>query len=541
MNNIFDIIIKKGTVYDGVGSEPYVADIGITGEKIALIEKETDNVSHLQKALGKKTIDATDLIVAPGFIDTHGHSEFSLLADPRAEGKICQGITTEINGNCGLSAAPLFGDALHRREADLDEYDISERWSTFREYFAMLERRIPALNCATLTGHGNLRACAAGYKDRKLTASERTIMHNLLADSLRDGSIGMSSGLIYPPGIYADTEELIELCKIMADANKSCTCVYASHMRSEGDRLIESIAETIKISEESGVRVHISHLKTSGRRNWHKIASALSIIESAIDGGIHLTADTYPYIYASTDLDTVLPSWTYEGGVEEEMRRLQSPEMQFRIKEEILSQHPEPESWEGIVITSVVTEKNKWMEGKHISYIASHSRTDPVETLIRILIDERLRVGALFLSMSEDNLVTILARSYVMIGTDSSARCFGGITRRGKPHPRGFGSLPRFLGKYGSDVTRLGMSEAIKKITSLPAVTFGLVERGIIRQGAYADITIFDPRKIIDKATYDEPFARPEGIISVIVNGTPALWEGEITGMRAGKILRSGR
>jgi N-acyl-D-aspartate/D-glutamate deacylase len=541
MSKHFDILIKNGIVHDGTGSEPYEADIGIIGDRISCIGKKSGIGSHKQQRKGIKTIDAHDLIVAPGFIDTHGHSEFTLLADPRAEGKISQGITTEINGNCGLSAAPLFGEALQQREGDLNEWDIRERWSTFTEYFALLDRRHVALNYSTLTGHGNLRACVAGYQEKKLSDSESRAMHTLLKESVSEGSIGMSTGLIYPPGIYADTEELIDLCKSLKHIDTNRSGIYTSHMRSEGDRLIESIGETIRIAKESGIRVHISHIKTSGERNWNKLDHALSAIEAARDEGFEITCDRYPYTAASTDLDTVLPSWTYEGGAEQEIRRLQNPDVQYRIKEEILSGHPEQGYWENIFLTSVTTEKNRWMEGKNVAYIARHERCEPVDLLLRILIDEKLRVGAIFSSMNEKNLRKILSLPYVMIGTDSSARSFDGLTQRGKPHPRGFGSFPRFLGRYVRDTFRMDMAEAIRKITLLPAMTFGIDKRGILRQGAYADIVILDSQKVLDKATFEEPFVKPEGIHSVIVNGVPAVWEGEMTGLRAGRILRHGR
>jgi N-acyl-D-amino-acid deacylase len=312
-------------------------------------------------------------------------------------------------------------------------------------------------------------------------------------------------------------------------------------MRSEGDRLIESIGETIRIARESGIRVHISHIKTSGERNWNKLDHALSLIEGAGDAGIKMTCDRYPYTAASTDLDTVLPSWTYDGGVEEEIRRLKNPDTQYRIKEEILSDHPEQGYWKNIFVTSVMTEKNRWMEGKTIACISGHERCEPVDMVFRILVDEQLRVGAIFSSMNEANLRRILSLPYVMIGTDSSARSFDGLTQRGRPHPRGFGSFPRFLGRYVRDIFRMDMAEAIRKITLLPAITFGIGERGILKQGAYADIVIFDSQKVLDKATFEEPFLKPEGIHSVIVNGVPAIWEGKSTGLRAGRILRHGK
>ena len=565
MKEKIDIFIKDGILFDGTGAVPFEGDIGISGDRIAFIDKKAPGSRRRSKISAGKTIEARDMTVTPGFIDTHAHSDFTLLADPRAEGKLCQGITTEINGNCGLSAAPLFGDALKQREEDLREYGIKERWASFREYFELLEKRTMALNFMTLTGHGNLRACTAGYQDRKLTAAEKKEMAVLLRQAIRQGAMGLSTGLIYPPGIYSDTEELIELCKVLSQYNQKSNTIksphppfskggqggitgkirkygiYTTHMRSEGDRLLESIAEAIQIGRESGISVHISHIKTSGEKNWHKIDGAISMIEKALKEGIHISCDRYPYTASSTDLDTVLPKWVYEGGAEAELRKLKSREIREKIQRELHDAFPEKRLWESISLSSVSSRKNKWMEGKTIAYIASRRGSDPVDLLLSILIEERLRIGAIFSSMSEANLQRFLSLPCSMIGTDSSARSSGGPTHKGKPHPRGFGSFPRFLGTYVKNRGLMDLSEAVHKITMLPAITFGIHKRGVLRKGAYADIVVFDHRTINDSATFAEPFLRPEGIHYVVVNGEPALWEGEPTGVRAGKILRHGR
>lgn len=529
MNERVDILIKGGLIFNGTGPEPFEADIGISGDKIAFISKKS---RILQKA--KRVIDANGLAVAPGFIDTHSHSEFTLLADRRAEGKIFQGITTEINGNCGLSAAPLYGEALKQREEDLIEFSIYKRWSTFEEYFEILRKGL-AINFITLVGYGNVRACVAGFEDRGLTSANKRKVYNLLRKSIREGAVGVSTGLIYPPGIYSTTEELIEIARCCNNL------IYTSHMRSEGDNLIESIEETIRIGRESGINVHISHLKTSGKKNWHKIDDAISLIEEAQKEGIKVTCDRYPYTAASTDLDTILPSWVYEGGREEELKRLKKSELQKKIKEKILDENPEIKFWESVNIASVSSEKNRWMEGKSIAYIAYREDSEPVDTLLKILIEENLKVSAIFLSMNEDNLRRFLSLPYVMIGTDSSARSTNGPTHKGKPHPRGFGSFPKFLGRYVRNNGLMSMGEAIQKITMLPAKTFGINKRGIIKKGAFADIVVFDHEKIIDRATFDDPFLKPEGIYYVVVNGLPAIWEGSPTGINAGRILRHGR
>jgi N-acyl-D-amino-acid deacylase len=530
-----DLLIKNGTVFDGTGAEPFEADIGIAGDKIAFIAGQPAISSRQPAANTRDVIDARGLAVAPGFIDTHAHSEFTLLADPRAEGKLLQGITTEINGNCGLSAAPLYGEAFEHREKDLAELGIKERWSTFEEYFRILEGREFALNFVTLAGHGNIRASVIGYKDKKPTSSELKRMQALLRKMINAGAMGISTGLIYPPGIYSDTEELISLAKSFSNDR----LIYTSHMRSEGKNLIESIKEIIRIGEEANIRVHISHIKTSGKENWDKIDEAISLINNARKRGVKVTCDRYPYTASSTDLDTILPSWTYDGGTKEELKRLKSEKAREKIKKQILHAHPGNDYWTKVSVSSVPSQKNKWMEGKTLAFISGQININPVDALFKILTEEKLRVGAIFSSMSEDNLKRFLSLPYAMIGSDSSARSTSGITYDGKPHPRGFGSFPRFLGKYVRDEGLMSMGKAIYKITMLSAKTFGIEKRGIIKQGAFADIVVFDPERIIDGATFDKPFLKPEGIHYVIVNGLPALWKGKFTGAAAGKILRS--
>ena len=544
-----DTLIKGGLIFDGTGSEPFEADIGISGDRIAFINKKAKVKSQSPSVTrrGEKSvvsanrvIVAKGLAVSPGFIDTHAHSEFTLLADHRAEGKISQGITTEIDGNCGLSAAPLYGEALKQREEDLRELGIAERWTTFKGYFDILGRGI-ALNFVTLVGHGNLRACVAGYEDKALNNNEIKKMQVLLKEAINEGAIGLSTGLIYPPGVYSDTEELINLLRPSSFILRPSRLIYTSHMRSEGDKLLESIEEIIRIGRKTGVRVHISHIKTSGKKNWHKIDNAISLIEEAQREDIKVTCDRYPYTAASTDLDTILPSWVYEGGMKEELKRLNSSEFQEKIRKEILYEYPEIEYWKNVNLASVSSEKNRWMEGKNIAYIAHHENSEPVNIFLKILIEEKLRVSAIFVSMNEDNLKRFLSLPYVMIGTDSSARSTSGPTYKGKPHPRGFGSFPRFLGKYVRDDGLMGMNEAIYKITMLPAKTFGISKRGVLKKGAFADLVVFDYRKIIDRATFDKPFLKPEGIYYVFVNGLSAVWEGELTGINAGRILKHGR
>jgi len=519
-------LLQGGHVIDGAGetSVPIKADIAIEDDRIKAI-------GELSPSSADVTINIKGLIACPGFIDTHAHSEFTLLADGRAEGKIYQGVTTEINGNCGLSAAPLYGPALEQRESDIKEYDIKERWNSFEEYFALLKKRTFAVNFATLTGHGNLRASAAGYLDKPLSETEKGEINSLLKASFDAGSKGISTGLIYPPGIFSDTPELIELARETA-RHKG---IYATHMRSEGDRLIESIEEVITIAAASGVHAHISHLKTYGRNNWGKLPKVFSLIDEAHEKGIPLTCDRYPYIAANTDLDTILPSWAFEGGHKKEMQRLTSERV--RLTEEILKEYNGEPPWESIRISSTGTDRNRWAEGKNLSEISRKLNRPPMDCFFDLLTEESLRVGAIFFSMNEDNLRSILKQPYTVIGTDSAVRSLDGVTFGGSPHPRGFGSFPRVLGKYTRDEKVLTQGEAIYKMTGLPAKIFNVKRRGIIREDFFADITVYDPDKIHDVSSFDKPFSRQKGIHHVFVNGQPVLLDTETTGRLPGRII----
>lgn len=522
-----DYLIRNGTVIDGARKDSVLvkADIAIEGDRI----REIGTTAGIKACM---EIDAEGLCVCPGFIDAHAHSEFTLLADGRAEGKTFQGVTTEINGNCGLSAAPLYGAALEQREKELDDLNIRERWNSFPEYFALLQKKGSALNFATLAGHGNIRASAAGYTDRRLSDLQKEKMLELLRDAMDAGAKGLSTGLIYPPGIYSDTSEISDLAVEAAKRNG----IYTTHMRSEGDRLAESIDEVIAIAERSGIHAHISHLKTAGMRNWDKLGSVLLRIEEAQRKGISLTCDRYPYIAAGTDLDAILPAWAFEGGRNKELQRL-SDERQ-RLTGDILENLQDESSWDRIMISSVNTEKNKWMEGRSITEASRSSGKPPVELVFDLLIEEDLQVAAIFFSMNEENLRTILRQPYTAIGSDSSARSFSGITAKGKPHPRGFGSFPRVLGMYAREEGIMTLSEAVYKMTGLPAKIFRLDRRGTITDGYFADLVVFDPERVHDRAGFNDPFRRPEGIHHVFINGIPAVLHGELTGSLPGRIIR---
>ncbi len=522
-----DILLRGGMIFDGKNghARPQRGDVAITGDRIAA-------VGNLSGCDAEHVVDVEGLCVSPGFIDVHAHSEFTLLADGRAEGKICQGITTEVNGNCGFSAAPLYGAVLEERIPELRSFDIKERWHTFAEYFRLLRSRGIAVNFMTLVGHGNLRGSAAGYSDRNLSADERATLFHFLTKSLEEGARGLSTGLVYAPGVYADSAEIIDIARKTAEHGGF---IYTTHMRSEGDELLEAMDEAITVGRESGLHVHISHLKTSGKRNWDKIGNALDKFEKFHANDSKLTCDRYPYTASCTSLDSILPSWTYEGGHEEEIRKILN--MRREIEEEILRTSPDDSFWKSITISRLNLVRNKWMEGKNLYEVSQYSLKKPVQVLFDVLVEEKLDVDAIFFLMNEKNLKAILKSRYTVIGSDSSARSFQSVTAAGKPHPRGFGTFPRIIGRYVREQNALTLEDAIYKMTGLPARIFRIEGRGIIKEGCFADITVFDYRKIIDRAEFANPFIKPAGIHHVFVNGRPVLLNGELTKELPGRIL----
>ncbi|MDA8388073.1 MAG: D-aminoacylase [Nitrospiraceae bacterium] len=527
--NAFDILILGGTVFDGGGGPPALLDIGISGGRITLAGRAGPGAG------AARVLDARGLHVSPGFIDVHSHSDFTLLADPMAaEGKLFQGVTTEVNGNCGLSGGPLLGDAAGQRENDLRELGINERWTGMDEYLRLVGGRGLFMNFATLCGHGNLRASAMGYADREPEDAELDRMAVLLSESLDAGAIGLSSGLIYPPGIYSRTGELVEL----AGRGRRCAenFIYATHMRNEGDALLEAIREAVTIGRAAG-RLQISHIKTAGRGNWGKIDGAIRIVEEAAHSGLRVSADRYPYTAASTDLDTILPAWAWEGGAGAEMARLKNPETLKRISDGIKK---DPSYWGSVVISSTPSRTDGWMEGKTLEAVARELGKPPVEALFQILIGGELRVSAIFHSMNEENLLRFYRQPWVMVGSDSSARSFGGITAIGVPHPRTFGTFPRYLKRYTMEKEALTVSEAIRRITSFPAETFGLGGRGFVKEGFWADLAVFDPAALKDMATFEEPFRKAEGMVHLVVNGKAVMADGALTGRRPGRVLKKG-
>lgn len=515
-----DLFIKNASVVDGTGKPLFKSNLGIKEGRIVYIGR--DNLP------AKRILLADDFILTPGFIDTHSHSDFTILADPRAEGKITQGITTEINGNCGVSAFPLIGEVLERRLIEIESLGL-KKWETLQDYISLIEEKKPAINLVFLCGHGNIRGAVIGYKNLKANKKHLWEMKRLLRAQFSHKIRGLSTGLIYPPGIFSDKEELIEMVKVVHNFKG----IYATHIRSEGEQLLSAVEEALLIGKKAKVPVHISHLKTSGSENWWKIEALLKLIESAQAEGIKVTADRYPYIASATDLDAFLPSWIIEGSRDTIIERLKSKGIRKEIQKYLITRGEN--FLNRLIISDVLFEADKIFEGKRLAQITNLKEAS--NFICDILIRSNLHVGVIYFGMSEQNLERILSKPYVMIGTDSSARSRDGITAHGKPHPRGFGSFPRFLKRYAIDKNLISLEEAIRKITFLPSKTFKIQKRGLIKEGYFADIVIFDPSEIEDRATFEEPFNVSRGIKYVIVNGKISVEEGRLEDKRNGALL----
>jgi N-acyl-D-amino-acid deacylase len=524
----FDLIIRGGYVLDGAGGEMFEADIGISGDYI----KE---IGQILSVRGKSVIEAKDLVVCPGFIDAHDHTDVELLVNPKAESSIRQGITTLVSGNCGSSPFPVAEETYEEFKENLKElFGLDLTWRDISGFFSRLEEKGIALNYSTLVGQGEIRGAAMGFNDRPPSQDELEKMKKMVAENIEYGAVGLSTGLEYAPGSYAKAEEIIELCKVVVQNNG----VYATHMRDEGDELLESLDETIDVAGKTGVSVEISHFKIAYPRNWHKIDAALAKIEEAKKNGISIFCDRYPYIAGSTGLSFYFPLWAREGTTDEFLARLEDPALETRLRAHLAEQEKKLGSWDKVVISSVVSEKNRVFEGKSVLEGAKVTGKSPYDFMKDLLIEERSRVGMVIFIMKEENLKRILAHPLVCVGTDGSAIAPYGLLHRGKPHPRHYGTFPRVLGKYVREERIVPMPEMLKKITSIPAQKFGFEKRGTLKSGYFADIVIFDPDKVIDKATWTDPHQYPEGIEYVLVNGKVVIKEGEHTGDLPGKILR---
>jgi N-acyl-D-amino-acid deacylase len=524
----FDLVIKDGLIFDGTGKNEYKADIGIKGAFIQVI-------GRISSSRGKSVINAKNMAVCPGFIDIHNHTDVGLLVNPKAESMIRQGATTLISGNCGYSPFPIAEETFEEFKEELkNAYQIELDWRDIKEFLSRLEQKRMALNYATLVGHGNIRGASMGFHEVPPKNEELEKMKMLMAQNIQDGAFGLSTGLEYAPGGYAQPDEITELCRIVAQYGG----VYATHMRSEGDFLIESLEESIEVSRRTGVSLQISHLKIAYPRNWNKIDEALAKIEEAKKEGIDIFCDRYPYIAGSTGLSYYFPLWARQGTTEEFLARLQDPSQDSKLRAHAAQQEKKLSSWNKVVISYVASEKNRPVEGKNILEAAGKAGKEPYEFMRDLLIEEKNQVGMVTFMMKEENLKRILSNPLVSIGSDGSAIAPYGLLSGGKPHPRNYGTFPRVLGKYIREEKILPYAEMIKKMTSVPAKKFGFLKRGVLNVDYFADIVVFDPDKVIDKASWVNPHQYPVGIEYVLVNGQVVIENGNHTGSLPGRVLR---
>ncbi|MDZ7330784.1 MAG: D-aminoacylase [candidate division KSB1 bacterium] len=529
VRNRFDMIIRNGMIFDGTGSPALNADIAIKGNKIAAI-------NDLSAATADFIIDATGMVVSPGFIDIHTHTDIELLVNPYAESKIFQGVTTEVAGNCGYSPFPLSeADFKTLDQGLVEKYGIHASWNNADQFLSTLTQQKISINYATFTGHGNLRSYVVGKNDVAPTSEQLDLMKRLLAESMDQGSFGLSTGLEYAPGSYANTDELIELCREVSRRNG----IYATHIRNEDDFVEEAVEEALKICRNAKVSTEISHLKACNPNNWHKEEILLRRIEQASGAGMPIHADRYPYIAYGTGLSIFLPLWSRQGETEEIISRLQDKALLPDIKSYVESHGAKIGGWDRVMISSCFSEKNRIWEGMTIKECAEHIGKKPFEFIREILIEEKNRVDIVGFAMNEENLKKVLSHPLVMIGSDGNAISPTGKLAEGKPHPRYYGTFPRVLGKYCREENLFDLATAIKKMTSMPAEKLGLKKRGYLREGYFADITIFNPETIVDTATFVKPHQLPVGIEYVIVNGKVTIKNGKHTGELAGEILRN--
>lgn len=523
---MFDLLIMNATVYDGTGAPPIRGAVAVVDGRIA------DVGAHVAGD-AKSVIDAAGSVLCPGFIDVHSHSDFTILVNGGADSKTRQGITTEIIGNCGYAAAPLHEPCrTHIQHSWAAEPALTLDWRDYPEYVDRVHAGGTAVNLAVLIGHGNLRGSTVGYDQRAATGAERERMSGLLHDALTAGAFGLSTGLVYPPGCFAERAELNDLGRVVERHG----AVHATHMRSESAAVEEALDEVIGISETTGCALQVSHLKCSGPDNWRKLDAVLDKIEAARGAGLDVWADRYPYTASSTDLDAVLPPWAFDGGHEAELKRLRDPATRRRLKEDILREHPDAPYWERIVVAGVHTAENKPLEGKSLAEIGDLRHAHPCNAMFDLLIEEELRVDSVRFFMDPQNLRRILTRPYVMIGSDASAKAAHGPLHRGKPHPRTYGTCSRVLREFVDDGT-LGLAEAIHKMTGLPAARFGLAQRGRLAPGLAADLVLFDPAVVDDVATYANPHQYASGISTVWVAGEAVVRDNRVTNARPGRVL----
>ncbi len=527
----FDIIIRGGTVYDGSGRPPVKADVGIKGDRIAAI-------GNLRRDTATTVVDASGLAVAPGFINMLSHSETSLIVDPRSLSELKQGVTTQIFGE--MSMGPLNDEMLSRFRRSRGNGEFEIKWRSLVEYLNYLQTKGISQNVASFIGAATIREYVIGLEDKPPTPQQLDQMRELVRREMEGGALGITTALIYPPAFFAKTEELIELCKVAARYKGK----YTTHMRSEGNQLIEAVEETIRISREAGLPAEIYHLKASGESNWSKMDQVIKMIEAARRRGVKITANMYTYPAGGTGLDASIPPWVFDGGREAGYQRLQDPATRKKIAEAIRTNSNDWEnlyylagSPDRLVLASFRSEKLKPLTGKTLGEVAKMRGQDPVETIMDLVLEDRSRVGTIYFLMSEENIKKQISRPWVSFGSDAASIAPEGAYLRSAAHPRAYGNFARLLGKYVRDEKVIPLSEAIRRLTSLPATNLELADRGYLRRGLYADVVVFDPKTIADRATFESPHQLAVGVSHVFVNGVQVLKDGEHTGAKPGRAL----
>lgn len=529
----YDLIIRNGTIYDGSGGQPYIGDVAITGDKIAAVGRLID-------ATAKRELDAKGLAVAPGFINMLSWATESLIHDGRSQGDIRQGVTLEIMGE-GESMGPLNEKMKQEtREAQGDiKYDIT--WTTLGEYLEHLVQRGVSCNVASFIGAATPRIHELGQANRAPTKDELERMKNLVRQAMREGALGVASSLIYAPGFYAQTDELIELCKAAAEYDG----IYISHLRSEGNTFLEAIDELLHISREASIPAQIYHLKAAGKANWHKMDAAIEKIEAARRSGMRITADMYTYTAGATGLDAAMPPWVQEGGYKAWAERLRDPAIRARVLREMVTP---TDKWESLYLMAgspdkvlLVGFKNdqlKPLTGKSLAEVAKLRGKSPEETAIDLVIEDGSRVDTVYFLMSEDNVRKQLKLPWVSFNSDSASLAPEGVFLKSNPHPRAYGNFARLLGRYVRDEKIIPLEEAIRRLTSFPAETLKLDRRGALKPGHFADVVLFNPARIQDHATFEKPHQYSTGVRDVFVNGVQVLKDGEHTGAKPGQVVR---
>jgi N-acyl-D-amino-acid deacylase len=528
-----DLLLTGGRVVDGTGAPWFRADVCVRGDRIA-------EVGDLARVPARRRIDASRLVVAPGFIDMLGQSEYNVLVDNRAASKITQGITTEVTGE-GTSIAPLNARMLANNKETYARYGVTPDWTTLEGYWRALARARPAINLGTFVGAGGVRDLVIGQEERRATPAELAAMEEAVARAMEEGALGLSTSLQYVPDRFASTEEIVALARVAARYGGT----YISHQRSESSRIDESLEEVFRVAREARIPAQIYHLKTAYRKNWGRMPEVLQRLERARAEGLDVSADQYPYIAGQNGLDAGLPLWVREGGKDRMIARLKDPAVRERVKAELQRDDP---SWEnqylgsggaqGVLIVSVVNTSLKKYEGKTLDRIGKEEAKDPLDVLMDLVIADRANTSNVVFIMSEDDVRTALRHPLVSLGTDSGAVAEDGIFSEEKSHPRAWGSAARILGKYVREEKLLPLEEAVRKMTSLPASRMGLSERGILRPGMAADLVAFDPETVRDRSTFEDPLHYSEGIPYVAVNGELVVDGGKITAARPGRALK---